>query len=103
MSERGRSRRLIGTVVSDRMQKTVVVRVSRRVRHATYKKYINARSKVKAHDERDEYHVGDRVEIIECRPLSRDKRWMVSRLITRGLGKIAGDEPELTGSGGGQP
>ena len=103
MSERGRSRRLVGTVVSDRMQKTVVVRVSRRVRHRAYQKYVNARSKVKAHDERGEYHVGDRVEIVECRPLSRDKRWMVSRLIERGLGKLAGDEPDLARPGGAQP
>lgn len=103
MPERGRSRRMVGTVVSDRMQKTVVVRVSRRVPHTTYKKYVIARSKVKAHDEQGQYHVGDRVEIVECRPLSRDKRWTVSRLIVRGLGKLAGDEPDLVRPGTGQP
>jgi len=65
------------------MKKTVVVHVARRVQHPTYKKYVMARSKLKAHDERDQYKVGDRVEIIECRPLSRDKRWIVSRLVAR--------------------
>jgi len=93
MNERGRSRRMVGTVVSDRMQKTVVVRVARRVKHSAYKKFVTARSKVKAHDERGEYHVGDRVEIVECRPLSRDKRWMVSRLIERGTREPTGDSP----------
>jgi small subunit ribosomal protein S17 len=101
MSARGRSRRLVGTVVSDRMQKTVVVRVSRRVQHAAYKKFVTARDKVKAHDERGEYKRGDRVEIVECRPLSRDKRWMVSRLIGRGRGDIEGAGGE--GSEGKQP
>lgn len=83
MATRGRSRRLVGTVVSDKMQKTVVVRVARRVQHSTYKKYVMARGKVKAHDERNQYRIGDRVEIVESRPLSRDKRWVVSRLVAR--------------------
>lgn len=99
MSERGRSRRLVGTVVSDRMQKTVVVRVSRRVRHPAYQKFVTSRSKVKAHDEKGEYHVGDRVEIVECRPLSRDKRWMVTKLIEKALAKLVGDEPRTDAGG----
>ena len=95
MTTRGRSRRLVGTVVSDRMQKTVVVRVTRRVKHAAFKKFVTARSKVKAHDEHGKYHVGDRVEIVECRPLSRDKRWMVTRLIERSTGEAAAQDRGL--------
>lgn len=70
-------------VVSDRMQKTVVVSVERTVMHPKYKKYLRRRSKVKAHDEGNQCRVGDRVLIVECRPLSRDKRWRVSRVIGR--------------------
>jgi small subunit ribosomal protein S17 len=80
---RGRTRTLIGVVTSDKMQKTRVVVVTRRVREAQYKKYITMRSKYKAHDERNEFRVGDRVEIVESRPLSRDKRWRIRKLIER--------------------
>ncbi|MGH7854224.1 MAG: 30S ribosomal protein S17 [Candidatus Binatia bacterium] len=72
-----------GVVVSDRMQKTIVVSVERTVMHPKYKKILRRRSKVKAHDERNECHVGDRVLIVECRPLSRDKRWRVSKVLER--------------------
>ena len=72
-----------GLVVSDRMQKTVVVSVERRVMHPRYKKVLKRRTKVKAHDESNQCHVGDRVLIVECRPLSRDKRWRVSKVIER--------------------
>jgi small subunit ribosomal protein S17 len=65
------------------MEKTVVVRVERLVPHPVYKKYVKRRVTYKAHDEKNEYQVGDRVEIVETRPLSRDKRWRVSRLIDR--------------------
>ena len=82
-SPRGARKHKIGTVVSDRMDKTVVVRVERLVSHPVYKKYVKRRVTYKAHDERNEYQVGDRVEIVETRPLSRDKRWRVSRLIER--------------------
>lgn len=70
-------------VVSDRMQKTVVVSVERTVMHPRYKKILRRRSRVKAHDEQGQCHVGDRVLIVECRPLSRDKRWRVSRILER--------------------
>ncbi|NUN12698.1 MAG: 30S ribosomal protein S17 [Myxococcales bacterium] len=83
MSERGNRKRLVGTVVSDKMDKTVVVQVVRRVQHAGYKKYVSRRKKYKAHDERNEFHVGDVVELIESRPLSKDKRWAVERLVNR--------------------
>ncbi len=74
---------LIGVVVGDKMNKTRVVVVERRLAHAKYGKYMTKRSKYKAHDEKNETRVGDRVEIIESRPLSREKRWRVERLIER--------------------
>jgi small subunit ribosomal protein S17 len=73
----------MGWVISDRMQKTVIVSVERTVMHPKYKKYLRRRTKVKAHDEQNQSHVGDRVLIVECRPLSRDKRWRVSRILAR--------------------
>ncbi|MFI5288016.1 MAG: 30S ribosomal protein S17 [Polyangia bacterium] len=81
---RGSHRRtLVGTVTSDKMQKTVVVLVSRRVRSEFYKKYLTKRVKYKAHNEHDDVHVGDVVEIVESRPLSKDKRWRVAKLIEK--------------------
>jgi len=82
-SLRGTRKHKVGTVVSDKMDKTVVVRVERLVAHPVYMKYVKRRSTYKAHDEKNEYQVGDRVEIVETRPLSKDKRWRVSRLIER--------------------
>jgi small subunit ribosomal protein S17 len=72
-----------GVVISDRMQKTVVVSLERTVMHPKYKKFLRRRTKVKAHDESNQCHVGDRVLIVECRPLSRDKRWRVSKVLER--------------------
>ena len=74
---------LIGIVVGDKMNKTRVVMVERRLAHAKYGKYMTRRAKYKAHDEKNQYHVGDRVEIVEARPLSREKRWRVERLLER--------------------
>lgn len=79
----GSRRRLIGRVKSDKMDKTVVVEVTRFKRDPMYKKYVRERARYKAHDEKNEYKVGDRVEIVEHRPLSRSKRWKVARLIER--------------------
>jgi len=76
-------RELIGVVTSDKMQKTRVVLVERRLAHKKYGKYMTSRTKYKAHDEKNEYKTGDRVVIVESRPLSRDKRWRVERLIER--------------------
>jgi len=81
--DRGIRKTKIGVVMSDRMDKTVVVRVERVVLDPVYKKYTKRRTTYKAHDERNEYHVGDTVEIIETRPLSKEKCWRVSRLIVR--------------------
>ena len=80
---RGIQKRKVGVVVSDKMDKTVVVRVERLVPHPVYKKYVKRRNNIKAHDERNEYQIGDRVEIIESRPISKDKRWRVNKLIDR--------------------
>jgi small subunit ribosomal protein S17 len=83
MTNRGLSKYRSGLVVSDKMQKTVVVSVERTVTDPRYKKILRRRTKVKAHDESDQCHVGDRVLIVECRPLSRDKRWRVSKVLVR--------------------
>ncbi len=68
---------LKGVVVSDGMDKTVVVRVSRLRKHPVYKKYVKLSKKYKAHDEENKYHVGDTVQIKESRPVSKDKNWTV--------------------------
>lgn len=74
-------RRLEGVVVSDKMQKTVVVAITRRKKHPKYKKYYNVTNRYKAHDEKGEYHVGDKVVIQETRPLSKDKKWFVAEKV----------------------
>lgn len=76
-------RRMIGVVTSDKMNKTRVVLVTRRVADRKYGKYLTNRTKYKAHDEKNETKTGDRVQIVESRPLSRDKRWRVEKLIER--------------------
>jgi small subunit ribosomal protein S17 len=76
-------RKLTGTVTSDKMDKTVVVEVIRKAMHPVYKKYIRVRNKYKAHDELNVYKIGDQVEITENRPISREKRWLVTRLVSR--------------------
>lgn len=91
MSERGVTKQREGVVRTDRMAKTVVVELERIVLHARYKKYLRRRTRVKAHDERDECRVGDRVLITECRPLSRQKRWRVSRVLNRAVTGAAAD------------
>ena len=81
--QRGRRKVRQGVVVSDKMNKTVVVAVESRVRHPLYGRIVRRTKKYKAHDEQNEFHVGDTVEITECRPLSKEKSWRVSRLIER--------------------
>src|SRR5437870_4642474 len=73
----GRRKQRDGVVVSDKMTKTVVVEVERLVRHGRYRKYLKQRMRYKAHDEKRQCRVGDRVRIVETRPLSHDKRWTV--------------------------
>jgi small subunit ribosomal protein S17 len=81
--QRGRRKVLVGRVTADAMDKTVVVEVPRRLMHAVYKKFISSRKRYTAHDEKNECHVGDRVEIKESRPLSKSKRWVVTRVVER--------------------
>jgi small subunit ribosomal protein S17 len=76
---------LVGLVASDKMDKTIVVEVVRRVQHPVYRKYIQQRRRYKAHDEENTCHVGDRVLIEECRPLSRDKRWRLRQILERAV------------------
>ncbi len=79
----GRRKQFIGTVVSDKMDKTVVVLVERLVKHPLYGKYIRRRRKYMAHDENNECKIGDRVLIEETRPLSRRKRWRVKQIVEK--------------------
>ena len=83
--EQGRKDRKVreGLVVSDKMDKTVVVSVEDRVKHAKYGKVLRRTSKLKAHDEQNDCGVGDRVLVMETRPLSATKRWVVTRLVER--------------------
>ena len=74
---RGRPKTRVGVVTSNKMQKTVVVRVERRVQHARYGKYVVRHVSYKAHDEGSQLQIGDRVRIAETRPISKDKRWRV--------------------------
>ena len=74
---------MTGVVVSDKMDKTVVVLVSRLIKHPVYKKYIRRRAKFMAHDEQNTASMGDTVEIIESRPLSKLKRWRLTRIVER--------------------
>ena len=85
METRGVRKSLVGIVTSNKMDKTVVVVVNRLVKDRKYKKYVRRRSKHKAHDEGNECNVGDRVLLIETRPLSKDKCWRVKQIIEKVL------------------
>jgi small subunit ribosomal protein S17 len=76
-------RTVTGTVVSDRMEKTITVRIERRVQHPVYAKIIRRSSKLHAHDENNECRIGDTVTVIECRPLSKTKTWMLKSIDER--------------------
>ena len=78
---------MIGTVKSNKMDKTVVVAVETSVRHKVYNKIVKRTYKLKAHDEANECKVGDRVEVMETRPLSKDKRWRVVRIVEKAIQK----------------
>ena len=80
---RGMRKTRIGVVVSDKMDKTIVVKLSTRVKHPVYSKYINKTTKIKAHDENNECGVGDTVKVMETRPLSREKRWRLVEIIEK--------------------
>ena len=83
MSERGFRKVRVGEVISDKMDKTIVVKIEDSVKHPLYKKIIKRSIKLKAHDEANECGIGDRVEIMETRPLSKDKRWRLTRIVEK--------------------
>jgi len=83
--ERGRRQTTVGTVVSDKMQKTVVVEIARLVRHVEYSRMVRRKTRVKAHDEQDVCRVGDTVRLMETRPLSKDKRWRVVEVLQKAV------------------
>lgn len=82
-ANRGRRKVRVGKVVSDKMNKTAVVAVTRLVRHARYGRYVKRTTKFKVHDEKNECHVGDTVRITETRPLSKEKRWRLVEITKR--------------------
>lgn len=81
--ERGNRKTRVGRVVSDKMDKTIVVAVETKVRHPLYGKTVNRTTKFKAHDEKNEAKVNDRVSIMETRPLSKDKRWRLVEIVEK--------------------
>lgn len=82
---RGNRKTRVGVVVSDKMDKTVVVKVDQMVKHPIYHKYIKRRVTFKAHDEENRCNVGDKVSVVETRPLSRDKRWRVREILEKNV------------------
>jgi len=87
MEERNLRKTMTGTVVSDKMDKTVVVAVETSVRHGVYGKTVKRTYKLKAHDENNECQAGDKVEVMETRPLSKDKRWRVVKIVEKAIVK----------------
>lgn len=81
--ERGLRKKRLGRVVSDKMDKTIVVAVETKVRHPLYGKTVNRTTKFKAHDENNEARIGDKVSIMETRPLSKDKRWRLVEIVEK--------------------
>ena len=83
MAERNLRKTRIGKVISDKMDKTIVVAVENNVKHPLYGKIVKRTYKLKAHDENNECHIGDRVKVMETRPLSKDKRWRLVSIIEK--------------------
>lgn len=83
VSKRGERKTRIGKVVSDKMQKTIVVAIEELVQHKLYKKAVKRTVKFKAHDENEEAHIGDKVLIMETRPLSKEKRWRLVKIMEK--------------------
>jgi small subunit ribosomal protein S17 len=88
MKKRVNKRKVVGKVISDKMDKTVVIQVEKLVKHSLYKKYIKRQNKFTAHDENNECRIGDKVVITESRPLSRMKRWRVSGIVEKAVSVI---------------
>ena len=85
MKKQGKKRQMVGTVVTDKMDKTIVVLVETLVKHRLYQKYIKRHTKFKAHDKDNTCRVGDKVAITESRPLSKTKKWRVSRIVQKAV------------------
>jgi small subunit ribosomal protein S17 len=85
MGEAKKRKSYIGRVISDKMDKTVVLAVTRRIAHTRYNKVVNRTTKFKAHDEKNECKIGDLVRFIETRPLSKEKRWKVLEIIEKAI------------------
>ena len=85
MKDRGLRKRQIGTVVSNKMDKTIVVSIERIVQHPVYKKYVRRRGRCVAHDAQNMCQIGDRVMIVETRPLSKTKRWRVREILEKAV------------------
>ena len=83
MEEINLRKSMIGTVVSDKMDKTIVVAVERKVRHNVYGKIVKRTYKLKAHDENNSCNIGDKVKVMETRPLSKDKRWRIVEIVEK--------------------
>ncbi len=83
MSERAFRKTRVGKVVSNKMDKTIVIAIEDRVQHPLYKKILKTTSKLKAHDEKNECNIGDKVKVMETRPLSKDKRWRLVEIIEK--------------------
>ena len=83
MDERGNKRVITGVVVSNKMEKTIVIRAERLVKHPLFHKYVRRHVKYKANDERNECNIGDKVLIVESRPLSKDKRWRMREVLEK--------------------
>jgi len=81
MKTRGQRKTKVGVVTSDKMDKTITIKVERLIQHPKYKKYIRKYTKIKAHDEKNEARIGDRVEIMETRPLSKTKSWRLCKVL----------------------
>jgi small subunit ribosomal protein S17 len=84
MTERGSRKSLAGTVVSNKMEKTALILVERLTKHQIYGKYIRRHSKYMAHDPQNKCRIGDKVRIVESRPISKRKRWQVMEILTKG-------------------
>jgi small subunit ribosomal protein S17 len=85
MGESNKRKSFVGRVVSDKMDKTVVLAVTRRIAHSRYNKVVKRTTKYKAHDEKNECKVGDMVRVIETRPISKDKRWKVLEIVEKAV------------------
>jgi len=85
MKQRGMKRQLIGTVTSNKADKTVTVLVERLVKHRLYLKYVRRRTKFAAHDDQNDCRIGDKVQISESRPLSKTKRWRVVKIVEKAV------------------